>query len=29
MGYESKLIDYSLLNEQEKQWLERFSVLWK
>jgi hypothetical protein len=29
MGYEGKLIDYSLLNEQEKQWLERFSVLWK
>jgi Xaa-Pro aminopeptidase len=27
MGYEGKLIDYSLLNEQEKQWLERFSVL--
>ena len=27
MGYEGKLIDYTLLNEQEKEWLKDFSVL--
>ena len=27
MGYEGKLIDYTLLNEQEKEWLEEFEIL--
>lgn len=27
MGYEGKLIDYSLLNEQEKEWLKEFEIL--
>lgn len=27
MGYEGKLIDYSLLNEQEQEWLKEFEVL--
>ena len=27
MGYEGKLIDFSLLNEQEKEWLKEFEVL--
>ena len=27
MGYEGKLIDYDLLNEQEKEWLEEFEIL--
>ena len=27
MGYESKLIDYSILNKQEKKWLEGFNIL--
>ena len=27
MGYEGKLIDYDLLNEQEKEWLKEFKVL--
>lgn len=27
MGYEGKLIDYSMLNSQEKEWLEGFEIL--
>jgi len=27
MGYEGKLIDYSLLSEQEKEWLKEFEIL--
>lgn len=27
MGYEGKLIDYNLLNEQEKEWLKEFEIL--
>ena len=27
MGYEGKLIDYSLLTEQEKEWLKEFEIL--
>ncbi len=27
MGYEGKLIDYNLLNEQEKKWLKEFEIL--
>ena len=27
MGYEDKLIEYSLLNEQEKEWLNEFDIL--
>ena len=27
MGYEGKLIDYSMLNEQEKVWLKEFEIL--
>ncbi len=27
MGYEGKLIDYTLLNEEEKKWLEEFEIL--
>ncbi len=27
MGYESKLIDYEMLTEQEKEWLKDFKVL--
>ena len=27
MNYEKKLIDYSLLNKQEKEWLNEFEVL--
>jgi len=29
MGYEGKLIDFNLLTEQEKEWLEEFEILWK
>lgn len=29
MGYESKLIDFELLNKQEKEWLKEFEILWK
>ena len=27
MGYEGKLIDYKILNEQEKEWLKEFEIL--
>ena len=27
MGYESKLINYALLSEQEKEWLKEFEIL--
>lgn len=27
MGYEKKLIDYNMLNEQEKKWLKEFEIL--
>ena len=27
MGYEGKLIDYNLLNNQEKEWLKEFEIL--
>ena len=29
MGYEGKLIDFSLLTEQEIEWLREFEILWK
>lgn len=29
MGYEGKLIDFSLLTENEQNWLKEFEILWK